>query len=486
MKQLACYVCGSPDAWSIYALNERQDTDAATEPLAEALDTQGILQRISAFSRDVEKQGSVHVVIGLPAAWCLSATISDTGIPRGAAAEVDQALSYRLEAALPITAEDCAIGFVGCDSDRLGVATQAHCLKTLVQTLEDQGHVVSSITPRALLAAQAWCDAGPVDQGEWPATLCWREAGSDHAGSAQLLHIDPARPPRWRVIAGSAPDPLREHLMIDGLLDTAAGRQWFVTADIKEMAVLPLEEDVPVQSLGDPVSAECDAARKIVQRPDQAWVNLAKGPLAPRYQWRRIRQPAIAATAAAMLLLAAIAAVLLLRAEQYNLIARQYDNRSAEAFAHAMPGQTVPVSPKRRLQTRLKQLQGESGIAGGEELQITATPTLNVLHDLLITLPGNQRYAITDLRLEDGGLRMSGYARSHGEADQLANALRKAGVFVVEPPSTDKLPDGGVRFSLKGQHSRPVNHPEEGREGPPSSDPAKPSLAERTGSGAGR
>ncbi|MEM6257193.1 MAG: hypothetical protein AAGI37_02625 [Planctomycetota bacterium] len=197
----------------------------------------------------------------------------------------------------------------------------------------------------------------------------------------------------------------------------------------------------------------------------QPWINLDGGPLAPRHQWRRIQPDRKAA--------------------------RPTSGRGLLAGT-ARPGH--PNQPQRRLQAKLKQLRGESGLAGGDALDASSAPTLVLLHDLLEALPSDQRYAITDLRIEQGELRMTGYERTHGEADQIANTMRGSSLFVVEPPSTDNLREGGVRFALQATHRPPPpgspENPEE-QEQPvkprpeePSTKP--PSLADRTQQGGGR
>lgn len=490
MKNPAYYLSGSSVGWAVYSLHESGSADQQVEALAAALDEQSVCQLLGEHA-SAKQHNCVQVVIGLPASWCLCAEVSDAGIPRGSKEQSKQALYYRLEAKLPITAESCVIDLLGSGTEKLGIAIDAARLKSLVHRLEDQGHHVVSITPRAMLAAQSWLAEAPDEWIDQPTTISWVEADAGTAAPIQFMHLAPKHPPRWRMLSLPLADnesskSLVEQLVIDDVFENASDRRWLVSGDDTAIVGFLAQQGIQPQRLAQATQAEYKSATAVVEKPGDAWVNLCSGPLAPRHYWRRVRFPAGAAIAAAMLLLLTLSAVLLARAEGYSQIADQIDDRSAQAFAKAMPGQPVPTSPQRRLQTRLKQLRGESGIAGGDQLMDTSAPTLTVLYDLLVSLPDQQRFAVIDLRLEGGGVRINGYARSHSEADQLANALRQTGVFTADPPSTDNLPDGGVRFSLEARHLRPEIDTDKvsPAQSPDSSGPR--ALAERTSQGVNR
>ena len=414
-----------------------------------ALDERGVLEALA-------KSDAAQVVVGVPASWCLCAQVSEEGLPqrRGALrGHSGGALDFRLESRLPMTAERCAIDYVGPGPEYLGVALEASKIKSLIHALEDEGHSVEAIAPRAMLAAQAWLDGQMPDATDRPTSFFWLEedATADRT-RYQLIHLDPATPPRWRISPSANPQNLHQQLDLDEIDAGPTQRQWHAPPECQGLLTEACGGALNIKPLTSTLEAEIDAAHKLIAGTYKPWINLGQGPLAPRYHWRRLRLPVGASVAAMVVLLLSILAVLWFRADQYTQITRDYDQQSAQAFVEALPGQVVPTSPQRRLQARLKQLRGESGLAAGDQLTDTHAPTLVLLHNLLDALPSDQRYAVTDLRIEDGQLRMTGYARSHGETDQLANALRQASRFTVEPPSTDNLPEGGVRFTLKATH----------------------------------
>ena len=480
MKPRAYYLRALSSAWSVYDLSER-DKGGPIQPLAEGLDQQGVVRQLAEMNAEPKQAAPAHLVIGLPASWCLCATVSEQGLPRNSTAQQTEALNYRLEALLPITAEACAIDYVGPGPERLGIAFDGSRLKSLIHALEDAGHSVEAITPRAMLAAQDWLATQHPGSLDEPTSLCWLEdCESAEPGLCQLVHIDPGCPPRWRLIDNHADvqAALQQQLEIDGLDTPNSVRSWRAAPEIVAGLVNVVDQAIEPSALGNALEAEIEAARAIVNSTAQPWINLARGPLAARYHWRRLRVPAVAAAAALVMLLVSILVVFWFRGDAYDRVAEHYDTQSAEVFAQALPGQAVPTSPKRRLQARLKQLRGESGVAGGDALQTGSTPTLLLLHDLLDALPSDQRYAITDLRIEDGALRMTGYARTHSEADQIANTLRGSSVFMVEPPSTDNLREGGVRFALHAKHSPPEDAQNQTEQSPPNKPGETSSLAE--------
>ncbi|MEM1356355.1 MAG: type II secretion system protein GspL [Planctomycetota bacterium] len=492
MKPHRYYLRAMGSSWSLYGLSDR-GLDGPIQPLASDLDQKDIVRQLGELASNGSKATSAQLVLGVPSSWCLCAAVSEEGLPKGSAAQQSGALQYRLEAQLPITAESCAIGFVGPGPGRLGLALDGGRLQALVHALEDAGHSVEAIAPRAMLAAQFWVEYQNPDRVQEAMSFCWLEDDDPGRSAAcQLMHFDPGAPPRWRVL--DTPSNLQQQLKIDGLSLPDQKRAWYAVPD----TLTPWHDATGQTAIAEPLSsvveAEIQNAQAIVSGATQPWVNLNGGPLAPRHQWRRLRWPAFASVAALVVLLLSVMSVLWLRADAYNQIAEQHDQQAAQAFSQALPGQAIPTSPQRRLQAKLKQLRGESGLAGGDALEAGSAPTLVLLHDLLDALPSDQRYAITDLRIEQGELRMTGYARTHGEADQIANTMRGSSLFVVEPPSTDNLREGGVRFALQATHRPP---PPESPENPEEQEqPAKPrpeepstkppSLADRAQQGGGR
>jgi hypothetical protein len=65
-------------------------------------------------------------------------------------------------------------------------------------------------------------------------------------------------------------------------------------------------------------------------------------------------------------------------------------------------------------------------------------------------LPADLRFQIMELRFDADKLYLEGRARSHGDADAIAAALRKQRGFQVEPPKSEQVSGGAVAFSISG------------------------------------
>ena len=459
MGHAGFYIRANADGWQLIDLSAGDPTRLESPASqSESLDQKGILDQLD-HAGGAGSQTRYRILIGVPADWCLSAAVSAEGLPKASSAQRLQALTFRMEAILPINAEEHAIAFVGsrAEEDRLGIAVRADRLTNLVQALEDSGHDVVAILPRALLAARTVFQGQPADEVEQPAGLIWQEGrGVDREPQTQMLLIDQGKPLRWRLIETSDL-AIAQQIDLDEL-HAQPDRAWHVTPELEQSlthALQPEANPTAIQTIDPADQLERNGAQAILGGGGLPWVDLRVGPLAPTNTWRRLRLPATACAAATVILLVTLIALLWVRAGQYDEMAQHFDQQAAERFRQAMPGQTVPVSPQRRLNTRLQQLRGEQGLAGDEQ-DWDQTPALVHLHQSLAALPDDQRYTITDLRLEDGRLRLTGQARTHGEADQIANALRLRSAFVVDPPSTDNLPDQGVRFVIDAVFAQPV------------------------------
>src|SRR5688500_17692659 len=92
------------------------------------------------------------VMLALPSAWCLCAAIRLDDLP---ARNNRQAMTYRLEEKLPLSAEDVVADFLPiAGAAALGVCVDKRTLAPLVQALESRGVAVEAVCPASLLAFQ--------------------------------------------------------------------------------------------------------------------------------------------------------------------------------------------------------------------------------------------------------------------------------------------------------------------------------------------
>jgi hypothetical protein len=374
------------------------------------------------------------VMLALPTEWCFAASVDAAGIPRRDA----KAMLYRLEASLPVAAEDLAADFIyGQDADAaLGVAVRIPTLSPILSSLEAAGVAVQSAVPAALLAAQdileRTCDAPDIVvhpdpsspdacdllsvRGGVPASwaqLC--TGAADRAVELDLLSLELGRPPR-----------ITELTSDDGVTEPGAAREGNVG-----------------------LVAVCLGAAAVLEGRRRPWVELRSGPLAATDPLRARRRPLNALLAAAAVLLMATAGTLLLRAARYAHADDMARQRLADAFRVQFPGRAVPdhvgavLASERRKTDAL--LRGHAH----EGADPVAASALRTLCTVLAKLPHDAAFALDHMMFDGAAFELNGRIASYELADALAAAARSAG-YTVAPPEARRAADGSWQFTLRG------------------------------------
>ncbi len=378
------------------------------------------------------------VILALPSAWCLAASVDTKGLSRKARSS---ALLYRLEEQLPLAAEEIAADFAAPAEGRaMGVAVQAQRLMPLVQGLESNGIAVDLICPAALLALAFWGRSHPDSIAD---TLAWR---SNH--QIDCFGLCQQRPLSWRLLPADSA-ALAQALGMQGLQVDRDLRVLLLdlgpcAAQIQQMPGRWTIEAADGSLLEAAVRGGCGALAGTLQPP----VNLRQGPLAATDPLRQVRKPMTSAMAAAALGLLVLGLSMLLRANRYAQLAGDAQLQQMQAYRQAMPAKDVPIDATLLLQTELRRLKALSGDAASLPPGHSA---LSLLREALIPLPKDLRYRVLELRIEPARLQMDGQARSHGDAETIAAALRRAGSFEPEPPRSEQRGESGesgVSFTI--------------------------------------
>lgn len=371
------------------------------------------------------------VVLALPSTWCFAASISTAGLLKR---QRQQAMLYRLEEKLPLDAEDLAADFLHVSDAALGICTRASQLQPLIAALEESGFFVSAICPRVLLTLQA-LRAAP-DTAESAIYLIQADERVD------LLCVQDNVLRRWASVTaelGAVALALRRE-QLDG-----NGEVPVVSVGVDAALLAALNEPVQRQDTVLPDDAAIRAAAEILVRGGEPPVNLRRGPLAPADPLQQVHKPLSVAAAALAILLLSISGVLLWRAHQFSSQADHLQDQLRSLFVEAFPNQPPPAAILARLRSEAANLRGLSGT--GADLPDRAS-ALDLLHRSLTAMPTNLRYRVLELRLDDQRLYLEGQARSHADVSAIANALRSAAGFDVQPPPTENLTGGGVAFTL--------------------------------------
>ena len=100
------------------------------------------------------------VMLALPSRLCLCANVDEKGLRNR---NRDAGLYFRLEERLPLALEEMVADFIPGQDQSLGVAVAIDAVEPIILALEDQGIVISSVCPAALLLADEVLKQGQVD-----------------------------------------------------------------------------------------------------------------------------------------------------------------------------------------------------------------------------------------------------------------------------------------------------------------------------------
>lgn len=388
-----------------------------------------------------------HVVLAIPSAWCLSAAISTDDLEGG---NRRQAMAFRLEEHLPISAEDMVADYVEFnDGAALAIGADLAPLRQIVDALDARGIAVGYITPIPLLVAAAAVEAGLetdlllINSGAWdndPAT-----------GGYDLVELRKGRPSRWWWFADDD-RALRERLE-ELAADRASATPITVVGEQSEpMALLRSMEAIePRESSLELWEGAAHRAGTLAQAGAAPWVNLRCDELAMPRQFEVYRKAAGALAIAVALLLLAVAGIAQWRATHYRAIADDHEQKLVEVFKETTGNDAVPpINAIRNRMLSVRNRQAGMGGRAGDATDLLHQPSA-LTHLAAVLRVVNQtdlRCRLLDLNIQPDLLRLDGQARSHVEAERLAAEFRAVGRFDVDPPKTKALPERGVSFLL--------------------------------------
>lgn len=387
--------------------------------------------------------GGEPILLALPASWCLSASLSTQGLERSGRR---RALEFQLEEHLPLAAEDLVADFIDQPGEKaLAVACELARLRPLIEALQSAGVSVGHACPAALLAAE-------VSGSAADAVLI------EGADGQQLVELQQGRPAQWWWFADDAP-ALRRRLMTWADEQHAAGaaaRLMRLTADEQsdDPAVqLPqrVQVNAPTQQWQD---AAARRGARILDGSASPWIEFRRDSLAAPGRWEVYRHPAAALLVAAVIAFISVFTTAWYRAAEYRELADAHQDAQIALFKQALPEQRVPATGvKQRLASEYRQLAGVGGHAD-EALAADELRPVSALYQMwqvLDALPEDVRYRIVDLDVRPDRVRVDGQARSHGDAERLAVALRATGRYEVDAPKTQALREEGVSFVFQAR-----------------------------------
>ena len=379
---------------------------------------------------------STHaLVVAVESAACFSATIETAGLPRRARRT---AMLYRLEAKLPLEAENLLADFAVHNGQALAVCIRNDAVEPVLEALEACRFVIAAVVPQAVLALQGSEVLNRLEH-QGPIFVLWRDGES-----AELLEMIDGQPVRWLTLRADPGDVslaiasqvLSRRAPARVLACGEAGDLWL--ADLADVQVTTGVEFTP-----EPNALK--AAGEILAGRLSPWFDLrpARGMLASR----SLRRPLMSAAVTMALCLMCSIGAMTWRGHRYALLGAAAAERKQQIFQGLFPGRPVPLGVESRLRSALRQLQGGGGPADSVRLGPDA---MAALLEVLTRLPVEPRSRITELELSPTRVQVVGEVRSHVDADLIASSLRRSLVIRFDDPQTQQTPHGSVQLSLSG------------------------------------
>jgi type II secretory pathway component PulL len=400
------------------------------------------LAQLLGLLQELSYQGQ-EVCLGLPSELVFSAQVETADLPRKNRAT---ALLYRLEEQLPLEAERLTADFFPPAGGRtLGVAVETRRLEPLLERLAEAGVEVANLCPTALLAA--W-QVLHQRQTEPPGHYLLL-AGPDGWDLCRLADCQPAA---WYATARE-PDELVRSLNADLLAAPveAARPVVEVLGELDDATARQIEQDAGVtltRSSEPSVSAAAAKAAALALAGHGAgWIDLRRDHLAMKNVWVRLQPLVRAAAILGLALLLTITVLCYWRGRRYEAEARQFDALQLAAYQSVYPTGQVPPNMASRLRSEYARLSATSGEGYDVPRRQSA---LDNLRAIAANLPGDVRYRLTTVELSPASLLIEGQVRSHGEAERIAQALKRADLE-IEPPATEQDSHGGVSFTITGK-----------------------------------
>ena len=401
-------------AWTIASARQSVQVAAGRSVLPQSL-----AANVAAALRSMGYRGG-PLVLALPSSWCLAATIDLSGLPH----QDRKAVVYRLEDALPLAAEDVAADVVTSHDVRraLGVCVRVDRLRHTLDVLDAAGVNVQTITPLAMLVAQA------VSAANKPTLVLIGDGGF-----VDVVAVENARPIAWGFSGDAAADVQLQIDLVSRQLSTAPVMGATGTSATGARA---LDRTPPQLAM--------TTARLIATGKTRPWVELRRDALAPRDRLRTHRRAINVALACAAALLLAIAAAAVVRAVQYERTARSAESAMADEFHRQFPNWDVPVNVAAIVQSEKRKLLDAAGETGG------GASALASMRDVLGGVPASVKLSIDTMSFDTESFDMTGHANDPADVQAISASARAAG-FDVAPPQSHREGAGGTwSFSISG------------------------------------
>ncbi|MEM7475739.1 MAG: hypothetical protein AAF483_12170 [Planctomycetota bacterium] len=341
-------------------------------------------------------------------------------------AKNSKAIPYRLEADLPLSAEELLADWsFGEDQSVSGFAMDRSWINARILALVDQAKESGFQVEVGLLSARslATCQS-LVEQGRVPESSILL---IENADKIEMFKLESKVPTQWRIMHSSSSVAEWKLLLADSsdpvfILNSSEPNDWAQNLDR------------PTTLLGDnqeQLALKC--ASRLLARPRLAWINFARdaslvgGGDQVQQNWSRLL------TVASVCVLL-VAGAIFYRSFQLKAETARLQAEQGVVFTSTFPGQRQPAAILRRFRSEYAKTVGARA-TNSAEVQ-TPQEAIPILGELVASLPLNIPFAVSELRVEDGAIYLDLEIQKHEDAGLIAEALGSERIR-LGPPSTD-------------------------------------------------
>jgi hypothetical protein len=403
-------IFANPGRWLLAAVDDAARTqwiDLPDQPSA------SLEESVGQVTAAMNVAGYRHngVVLAIPSSWCFAAATPLAGLAR----RDRRSMLFRLEEKLPLAAEEIVADFTDDSVSPLAVCARLDELRPIVDALENRGVVVESVSPTAMLAAQALASADAPQILRLPC-----------GHGVDVISTLAAKPIAWSV---SMPDDS------DIALHIEMARRVFGEATVVDPAKT------------DPFEVAAQTAASALKGRTRLWFDLRRDALAEKDSLRRYRKSLNSALAAASVLLLVIAGTLILRSIRYDRLVRDNERKLTETFTREFPGWSIPASIPAVVESEHRKLLA---LQAGATKQASSESALRLLVQVLGALPSDSALDVQRMSFDERGFSLVGRIAAPQELDSIISAIRSTGLRVA-PPESRRDEHSTWTFNLRGE-----------------------------------
>lgn len=384
------------------------------------------------------------VVMIVPDHWCLCATQAGKTQHKNR-----QNVLYDFEVNWPIALEDLVADYLSGRETALGVCTEQHRLKPVIEVITKLNLNLQAICPKAMLALQH--HLATTTQNTANHTI-WANGNAYH-----WFTLEDRKPVSWHWLS-----PSQEALVLQAqslyltekkplqiqLLDMPQNVQ-------KELEKLP-QITITQNDTAELQTAACSGAQRIASKKIKPWINFLRPPLVQNSQEQATQKSLSFLLSAIVMLGITFCGTLSWRSGLYQDIARKNKIQQQQIFKDLFPDSRIPPNVASRISSELRNMIKHTRVNPFDKTATDQTSALILFHQTMLSLPTTLPMHLQEIRLENNNIDLRGQAKQHAQVQSIANALRTNPNLQVNTPQMTQTQAGFIRYTITASYSKPL------------------------------